>query len=154
MKANYLFPEIFRKIGWWLFVPFVVMGIYCLFGNGSNIWQVPAFALYTDEPFGGGFFKWVQSGVLINLSIIGLTLSLLFISFSKEKDEDECIEQIRVQSLVWSILVSNLLVILATLFIYGFAFMNFIFINMFTVLILFIIKYNWELHKFRRISNE
>lgn len=156
MKANYLFPVIFRKIGWWLFFPFSIMGLYCLFGNGANVLQVRMFALYCSEIFesGSGFFKWVDSGILVELSLIGLAVSLLFISFSKEKDEDECIERIRMQSLVWAILGSYILLIVATLFIYGFAFMNFVFINMFMVLVLFIFKYNWELYKFRRMNND
>lgn len=159
MKANYLFPVIFRKIGWCLFVPFSIMGMYCLFGNGANVLQVRMLALYTSEVsdffhHGSGFFRWVESGVLVELSLVGLVLSLLFISFSKEKDEDECIEHIRMQSLIWAILSSNILLILATLLIYGFAFMNFAFINMFMVLLLFILKYNWELYKFRRCNND
>lgn len=156
MKANYLSPVVFRKIGWWLLLPFLVMGLYCLFGNGADVLQVRMFALYCNKIFdgGSGFFKWVNSGILVELSLIGLAVSLLFISFSKEKDEDECIERIRLQSLVWAILWNYILLILATLLIYGFAFMNFVFISMFTVLILFIFKYNWELHKFRRMNND
>ncbi|CAK7083042.1 MAG: hypothetical protein PARBA_03631 [Parabacteroides sp.] len=154
MRANYLFPEIFRKIGWCLLVPFLALGLFCLFWDGGDVCQIKVLALYTSEPFSSGFFRWVKTGILDELSVIGLTFSLLFISFSREKDEDECIERIRMQSLVWSILGSSLLLILATLFIYGFAFMTFAFINMFTVLVLFIGKYNWELYKFRRVNNE
>lgn len=152
MKADYLFPEIFRKIGWLLLVPFLVAGAYCLFGDGAYTWPFTVFALIS-EPFGEKmkFCTWIYaSGLMDELAIIGLTVSLLFISFSKERDEDECIEHIRMQSLVWSILVSYVLLIFAALFIFGLAFLTFAFINMFTVLVLFIIKYNWELYKFRR----
>lgn len=156
MKANYLFPEIFRKIGWYLLIPFSMLGVYCLQGDGANILPSTVFA-FIDDPFGGKleFFTWVHTdGILDEFAIIGLTISLLFISFARERDEDECIEQIRMQSLVWSILVSYVLLIFAVLFIFGLAFLTFAFINLFTVLILFIIKYNWELYKFRRITNE
>lgn len=34
MKKNYLFPQVFKRVGLWFFIPFAVMGIGCLFGNG------------------------------------------------------------------------------------------------------------------------
>lgn len=156
MKTNYLFPVVCRKIGWWLFFPFFILGIYCLFGDGSDQLSSPVFALLHSEGFGIGhqLFKLIYNPILDELTIIGLTVALLFIAFSKEKDEDECVEHIRLQSLVWSIMWSYGILIFATVFFYGFAFMDFVFANLFTVLFLFIIRYNWKLYQFRRLPNE
>lgn len=156
MKTNYLFPEIFRKIGYFLFVPFFISGLYCLFGDGTDKLPFHVFALLYDK---GGFGHtefcgWIENGLLDEISIIGLTISLLFIAFSKEKEEDECIVHIRMQSIVWAIIVNYAILILATAFIYDTIYLSFTFINLFTVLFLFILKYNWELYKFRRTNND
>lgn len=91
-----------------------------------------------------------DDGILDEVSIVGLTIALLLVSFSREKDEDEYIAKLRMESLVWAILLNYMLVILATLFIYDIAYLYVAFISMFTVLILFIIKYNWVLYHFRK----
>lgn len=90
MKANYLFPVVFRKIGWCLFIPFSIMGIYCLFGNGANVLQMRVLALYSSDVSdffhpGTGFFRWVESGILVELSLVGLVVSLLLSLFRKKR---------------------------------------------------------------------
>lgn len=155
MKTNYLFPVIFKKIGWFLFVPFFISCIYCLFGNGADLLPFKVFALVCNTHFMDiGFCKVIENCVFDELSVIGLTVSLLFIAFSKEKDEDECIAELRMRSLVWAIIVNYSLLIAVTLFVYGTFYLTFAFINLFTMLFLFIIKFNIALYKFRRTNNE
>jgi len=79
---------------------------------------------------------------------------MIFIVFSKEKDEDEYIAQIRMYSLVWSILIGSALLLLATVFVYGLYYMTVAFLNMFLILFLFVIKFNIELYKFRRTGRD
>lgn len=157
MKTNYLFPAVFRKIGWMLLVPFGVLSIYSLCNFSDWSFGIPGLS----ESGSSGLFEQLKcfwnklstvgdGGFLDEISTIGLAVALLFISFSREKDEDEYIAKLRSESLVWAILVNYLLVILATLFIYGGAYLYVAFISMFTVLILFIIKYNWVLYQFRK----
>ena len=84
------------------------------------------------------------------LIVIFLTLAMLFIGFSREKDEDECIASIRMNALVWAILTNSALLILGTLFVYGLPYLNFMSIYMFSLLLLFILKYTWSLYQFRK----
>lgn len=91
-----------------------------------------------------------ENGALDEIASIGLAVSLLFVGFSREKDEDECIARIRMNSLVWAILVNYLLLILATIFIYGAAYLSVAFVGLFTVLIFFIVKYRWDLYQFKK----
>ena len=38
MKSNYLFPIVFRKIGWGLFIPFLIWGVgYLISGDPGYI---------------------------------------------------------------------------------------------------------------------
>lgn len=147
MKKNYLFPTTFRKIGWCLFVPFVIMGLICLFNANDESWlKVSAFSVI---PWGV-----IKNSLFDEISVIGLAISLLFIAFSREKDEDECIASIRSSSLIWATIAGYLLLIVCTILIYDLSYLNFVFIDLFMILILFITKYNIELYKFRRSNND
>lgn len=147
MKKNYLFPTTFRKIGWCLFVPFVIMGLICLFNANDESWlKVSAFSVI---PWGV-----IKNSLFDEISVIGLAISLLFIAFSREKDEDECIASIRSSSLIWATIAGYLLLIVCTMLIYDLPYLNFVFIDLFMILILFITKYNIELSKFRRSNND
>lgn len=147
MKKNCLFPIAFRKIGWCLFVPFVSMSFLSLFGGANENWlKVNVFSLLPWGVFENSLFD--------ELSMIGLTVSLLFIAFSKERDEDECIANIRSNSLIWATIVGYSLLIVCTMLIYEMQYLNFVFTDLFMILILFIIKYNIELYRFRRSNND
>ena len=147
MRKNYLFPTTFRKIGWCLFVPFAITSFICLFDGSNEDWlKVNALSVI---PWGI-----IKNSLFDELSMIGLTVSLLFIAFSKEKDEDECIANIRSNSLIWATITAYSLLIVCTMLIYDMQYLNFVFIDLFMILFLFIIKYNIELYKFRRSNND
>ena len=146
MRKNYLFPTTFRKIGC-LFVPFAITSFICLFDGSNEDWlKVNALSVI---PWGI-----IKNSLFDELSMIGLTVSLLFIAFSKEKDEDECIANIRSNSLIWATITAYSLLIVCTMLIYDMQYLNFVFIDLFMILFLFIIKYNIELYKFRRSNND
>lgn len=147
MRKNYLFPTTFRKIGRCLFVPFAITSFICLFDGSNEDWlKVNALSVI---PWGI-----IKNSLFDELSMIGLTVSLLFIAFSKEKDEDECIANIRSNSLIWATITAYSLLIVCTMLIYDMQYLNFVFIDLFMILFLFIIKYNIELYKFRRSNND
>lgn len=130
-----------------MFVPFVIMGLICLFNANDESWlKVSAFSVI---PWGV-----IKNSLFDEISVIGLAISLLFIAFSREKDEDECIASIRSSSLIWATIAGYLLLIVCTMLIYDLSYLNFVFIDLFMILILFITKYNIELYKFRRSNND
>ena len=152
MKSNYLFPVIFRKIGWWLFVPSLLLGVYYLFGNDTCIDVGGSKALALFDGMSETSFLTIATNYswTDELIIICLTVSMLFIAFSREKDEDECIANIRMQSLVWAIMVNSSLLIVATMLVFGLPYLTFMSIYMFSFLLLFIVKYQWTIYQFRR----
>ena len=130
-----------------MFIPFFVLGIAYLCNcdltfPSSKVFSLIPFGIMNNDDWGD------------ELIVLGLTVSLIFIAFSRERDEDECIAEIRMHSLVWAIIVNYALLIVATFLIYDIAYLYFIDINIFTVLFLFIIIYNIALYKFRRINND
>ncbi|MBR2637977.1 MAG: hypothetical protein IKD40_03935 [Bacteroidaceae bacterium] len=152
MKTNYLLPTVFSKIGWFLFVPSLILGIYYLFGNDAviNIGGSSAIALFDGITETEVLSTTYNDSWTDEILIITTTLSMLFIGFSREKEEDECIANIRMNSLVWSIMVSSMVLIAATLLIFGVPYLTFMTIYMFCVLLLFIIKYKFALYMFRK----
>ncbi|QZE12795.1 hypothetical protein K4L44_09360 [Halosquirtibacter laminarini] len=147
MKTNYLFSHRFKKIGWLLFIPSVVIGLLGLFDVLEiDILNVHVFGIKNDIFSKGGI------GILENniadeifgiLSIIGL----LMISFSKEKNEDEFISRNRLESLVWGTYMNYLVLILSMLFVYEFSFFYVMIFNMFTTLIIHISRFYYILYK-------
>jgi hypothetical protein len=71
----------------------------------------------------------------------------LLIMFSKEKIEDEYITKIRLTSLLWAVFINYILLILAFIFVYNLAFISVMICNMFTILIIFIIRFHFLLYK-------
>lgn len=149
MKANYLFPAVFRKIGWTLLG--ISIGLSFFIKDSVLDYPSMVFALWSDQ----GWFKIIHSdGWSDEANFISVILAFLFISFSKEKQEDECIAEIRSRSLVWAMLVNYSLLILATVLVYGSVYLDVIYYSFFSVFILFILKYNLALYKLRRSDCE
>ncbi|GAB6870798.1 hypothetical protein JCM16496A_32030 [Bacteroides rodentium JCM 16496] len=123
------------------------MSFICLFDGSNEDWL--KVNVFSAIPWGI-----IKNSLFDELSMIGLTVSLLFIAFSKEKDEDECIADIRSNSLIWATITAYSLLIVCTMLIYDMQYLNFVFIDLFMILFLFIIKYNIELYKFRRSNND
>ena len=116
MKSNYLFPIVFRKIGWCLFVPFLLWGIGFMLSGGTFLEIGGSGALALFDGYSDTRFLTIadNDSWTDEIIIIFLTLSILFIGFSREKDEDECIANIRMNALVWAIIVNSALLIIGT----------------------------------------
>lgn len=161
MKSNYLFPTVYKKIGWVLFVPFAIIGIIFL-ADSSLLPEIKwnPIVLYTGSQLtdhgqvAGEFFKTINDDMKEEIIVCGLAIALSLIAFSREKDEDELIEHLRAKSLVWSLKANVVLLIVATLILYSDYYLTFAWIYMFSVFLLFIIKFEIELYHFRHSNHE
>ncbi|WP_080058570.1 hypothetical protein [Spirosoma aerolatum] len=137
MKTKWLFPHSYRLIGWLIFVPCFVIGIAFFYADV----KIP----FLTVPFAG----WKIPGDVIpqnltdEMACIGVIIGLMFIAFSREKTEDEMISQLRLEALQWSVYVNYLILAIAILTVYDNAFFNVMIYNMFTVLLVFIIRFRW-----------
>jgi hypothetical protein len=147
MKKNYLFPHQFRMIGWVLAIVAVV-GYLCL---PEFQFKMPSlyFDTFFDDENEGGFFRMARTNSL-SIAMVLLTIGLLFIGFSKEKVEDEFVQYLRAQSLIWATYITAALFIVATLLIYGITYIYVPYLVFFVFLILFIIKFRIEVHRFNK----
>ena len=104
------------------------------------------FALWYEEVFGKTrYFTFITTGVTNTVIGVVFIIGALFVGFSKEKREDEFLAELRLSSLLWAVWVNYILLLLAFLFVYGPAFLDVMVYNMFTVLIIFIVRFNYIL---------
>ena len=147
MNKNYLFPHRFRIIGWVLAIVAVVGYLWL----PEIHFKMPSlyFDTFFDDDNESGFFRMARTNTL-SIAMPLLTIGLLFIGFSKEKVEDEFVHYLRAQSLIWSTYVTAALFIIATILIYGIAYIIVPYLVFYAFLILFIIKFRIELHRFNK----
>lgn len=157
MKTHFLFPNKYKKIGWILFLPSLLAGLI-LFISGidfGNYFKMNVFAIYSDQFLSGTkFFTITENGVLDEIIIVLIIVGAILISFSKTKNEDEFISKIRYESLVWATYLNFILMIIATLVIYGFAYFNVLLANVFAMLLFFIIRFHFMIYKLNKSSND
>jgi amino acid transporter len=94
-----------------------------------------------------GWFKMVNDSITDELAGVLIIIGALFIAFSKEKIEDEFVMKIRLESLVWAIIVNSLILLICLLAFYGFSFLYVLDINIVSILVLYVIKFRYELWK-------
>ena len=157
MKQKLLLPNRFKKVGWFILIPATVMGIVLIvLDYGTIKINSTVFAIYSDEILGKThYFSFVKTDIVSTLIGSLFIIGGLMVGFSKEKNEDEYISDLRLNSLIWAVLVNYLLLLFMFLFIYGLGFINVMVYNMFTVLIIFIAKFNFSLFcNSKSMSNE
>ncbi|MCB0639251.1 MAG: hypothetical protein KDC54_21640 [Lewinella sp.] len=157
MKPSNLFPHTYKRRGWFLLLPGLVLGIIYLTFEPEPAWlDWPVFALFDDPIIGnnGGYMKIVANNVFDEITGLLLIIGALLVAFSKEKFEDEFIARIRLESLVWATYVNYFVLVLAILFVYGLPFFWVLVFNMFTMLFFFIIRFNWVLRRARQLPSD
>ena len=157
MSHSLLLPNRFKKIGWILLLPATIMGIVLLLSDyeGLSI-HATIFALFSEEFFTSSQnFQLITTNITNTLVGIVFIVGAVFVGFSREKKEDEFIANIRLTSLVWAVYVNYILLLLSFIFVYGMAFLHVMIYNMFTVLIIFIARFNYILFKnLKSVSDE
>jgi hypothetical protein len=152
MKLNYLFPNKYKKIGWLIFIPFAIIGLTTLifeFEPNSLDFNMPA--IFINKLFGDKHFIGIVNNNVLNeiLSVL-IILSSLLVAFSKEESEDEYISKIRLESLVWAVYLNYAILLISFLFIFNMSFLWVMIFNMFTILLFFIIRFNWQISKLKK----
>lgn len=149
MVNQLLLPAGFKKIGWLIFIPATIAGIALAFQEFDANWvSGRVFAIINDSIFEKDrSFQFIRTNITNTLVGTLFLVGGLLVAFSKEKEEDEFISGLRLSSLQWAVLLSYGLLLLGFLFIYGLAFMNVMIYNMFTVLVIFIARFNYLLYK-------
>lgn len=149
MSNEFLLPNKYKRIGLCLLIPVAIVGVI-LKATEMEIFEIKTkvFAIIDGplfEPY--EYFKVVDNNITPTIVGALFLVGAMMVGFSKEKTEDEFIAKVRLSSLLWAVWVNYSLLFLCFLFIHGFAFLDIMMYNMFTVLIIFIIRFNYILYK-------
>ncbi len=150
MKTKILFPNQFKRIGWIILIPSAILGILLVFDVCSFefLGKAKMFALYSGDFLGGSTgFGFVKNNISDEILGILCIVGAILIAFSKEKQEDEFIAKIRMESLVWATYINYAILIFCMLFFYGIGFLYVMIFNMFTILLFFIIRFYYLIYK-------
>lgn len=149
MTKQLLLPNRFKRIGWFILIPALIAGILSSATGFELEWlNARVFSFFNDDIFESSkHFSFITTNVTNTLIGILFLAGALMVSFSKEKQEDEFIANLRLSSLLWSVWVNYGLLLVAFVFVYGLAFFSVMVYNMFTILIIFIIRFNYILWK-------
>ncbi|PZD77030.1 hypothetical protein [Mesonia sp. K7] len=146
MNVKYLFPHRFKKVGWFLLIPAVIMGLFTLFTS----YEPEVFSIKVPGFFGDFFiekrevFGFYENNILNEIIGILIIIGGIFVAFSKERVEDEFITKIRLESLVWATYFNYVILLISFVLFYDIAFFWVMVFNMFTLLIFFIVRFHWK----------
>jgi hypothetical protein len=116
------------------------------------VMKVPA--IINDPIFTNNKGIWIENAILDELITVVLIISGIIHSFSREKMEDEYISSIRLQALTWSIYINYSLVLLATLLIFGLAYFHVMIIHLFSLIILFNLRFQLKLRAYYKSGTD
>ena len=131
MKNLWLLPAWCRKAGWALFIPCAILGLYLMFVE-----------YYTPLEF--EFYPALKA----NIAIIGTLIGLYMVAFSKEKIEDEFINSLRMDAMIKAIILNCIIIVLASLIIYGGWYIYSLSITQYFVLLAYIIIFRYNINKY------
>lgn len=149
MKQSLLLPNKYKLIGLLLLIPSLILGIAVRFYDLKFDFLTIKNPLKTTDPLSGSTINFTDE-----IALTGLIIGLLFIAFAREKQEDEYIRSVRLESLQWAVLVNYVLLILATWLVHNFAYLDVMVYNMLTILIFFIIRFTVVLRRNKSIITE
>lgn len=136
MKNHLLLPHSYKIVGWVLLLPALVAGIALMFFNYSLPFMQAEHGIlsvdFSDELIG-----------------IVLILALVLVGFSRLKLEDEYTFRIRLEAFQLAFYIYAAIMAIAILVIYNDAFFNFMVINLFTPLLLFVLIFHIRIIAFR-----
>ena len=139
MKTRFLFPYWFRYLGLACFL--VHIPIMMFFKKYHDM----------DNPQPGLFSG---SHVFFIFTTLMVTIGLFLIAFSKEKIEDEQIMQLRRDSLQWAVYFNYIVLIATLIFTEHMEIGHIMLLNMWTLLLFFIIRFQWALFRINRLAKK
>ncbi|HCR77656.1 hypothetical protein [Chryseobacterium mucoviscidosis] len=150
MNSTILFSNKLKKVGWFIFIPSLILGIILISGLMSSL-EISIPVIYNSGlPFdtsGRGFFQNTEVDLFSNLIGVMIIIGGVMVGFSKEKIEDEYISSLRLKSMFWSLAATYCIVLLLYISIFGVAFFNVMIIIIFLPLLLYVFRFNYLLLK-------
>ncbi len=155
MLTKFLLPNRLKSVGWIIAIPaFVLMILNLQFGFTFPFFDYAVKGLKNISFDNGFLFNIQYNNFTDEVGGVLLIIGLLLITFSKEKDEDEMISKLRLESLLWAVFINSVLIVLSIILFYSQLFLKIMAYNICTTLILFIIRFNLIIYFERKKINK
>lgn len=158
MESRFLFSHKYKPFGWILLIIGLLLGIVLMLNDFDYPnWEAKVFPLIGEDGFlsKNKAFEWSWNNIADEIAAVLIIVGGVLVAFSKTEDEDEFIAKIRMESLIWATYVNYIVLIITILFVFDMAFFNVMIVNMFTILLFFIVRFHYILHKTKKgITNE
>ncbi|MBT8190143.1 MAG: hypothetical protein HKN67_05595 [Saprospiraceae bacterium] len=154
MISKFQISHKWKKFGWILLIPSLVLGPFNVYYEFEpEFLSVRVFAIFNEviifsNPEDGPL-RFITNNILDELLAIGVIAGALIIILSRETDEDEYIRLMRQEAMFWAFIVNSILLLLMVCFIYGMSFLHVMIFNLFTPLILFVLRFQYVLYRSR-----
>jgi len=142
MLSKLLLPNGYKKWGWIILLIFIPLGLIIAFSNLQISFLSFRLPWLPTDPFTRGRVNFTNT-----LTTLGLILGFLLVAFSREAHEDEYVAHVRLESLLWAVLINYILLALANILLYGSSFLQVMVYNLFTPLILFIARFHLVIYR-------
>ncbi|HNL37664.1 MAG TPA: hypothetical protein PKL15_12370 [Saprospiraceae bacterium] len=140
MKTLRLLPTVWKPVGFVLALAGAVLGALTVFGN----FEIPGFGfnLRKEDEFLVSRFENFTQELALTLLLVGL----LMMAFSRVRHEDERVQLIRLEAFQWSFLFQFGILLAANWLLYGGNFFYAMLFNLFTPLIVFLLRFHYVLY--------
>ncbi len=159
MKTQFLLPNSFKKPGIILMVIALLVYVLDKFFKNPLFWDHhQIFAFYNSPDIlnfhdpNSGFFKVIPTYIGYTLFNLVFLAGVMMAAFSRLKNEDEYISKLRLESLVWAVYVNFIVILIANLTIYGTTFLTIVMLNMYTIPVLFLLRFHYVIYKTNKLS--
>ena len=121
MTKELLLPHSFKKIGWVILIPTLLLGALMLIDgfNGYPTYLMPAQGTACYETLCSA----TTGRALNNIALVGICIGGIFVACSRERIEDEMISRIRLNALLTALYVNYALLIATALCTYDLSFL-------------------------------
>lgn len=155
MQTKFLLPNRLKYIGWVIAIPaFVLMILNLQYGFTFHFLDYAEKGVQKISFDNGFLFNIQYNNFTDEIGSVLLLTGLLLIAFSKEKDEDERISKLRLESLLWAVFIDSVFISLSIIFFYSELFLKIMAYNICSTLILFIIRFNLTIYFERKKINK
>jgi len=148
MNTLQLFPHRFKMIGWFIFIPSLILGLISL--SGVMNFEISLPVIYNSGFLNNedqGFLQTANIDLFPNLFGVLIIIGGILVGFSKEKIEDEYISSLRLKSVFWSLIATYSIVLILFISIFGTLFFTAMIFSMFLPLVLYVFRFNYLLLK-------
>lgn len=128
MKKNYLLKPLFGKVGWWLLfigASLLVLTLYEVIPDiYATVFSIIPSPISMDESGSRCFL--INNQINDEVATVMIMLALFFIAFSREKDEDEFTDALRLRSWYLTGIIYTIIYIACDLLIYEIAYIHYV----------------------------